>query len=152
MHLKFNQSSIQKASTKKLKVYTALNNNIAILKLFPGINHQTVNAILNIKGIKAIVLETFGSGNASTEHWFLKSIEQAVKKGIVIYDVTQCRAGSVELGKYETSAGLKKAGVISGKDITTEAAVAKLMFLLGRKESTNTIKKSLETSLRGEMG
>ena len=151
VHLKFNESAIHKVNTKSLKVYTKLDTNIAILKIFPGITKHTVEAILHIKQLKAVIIETFGSGNAPTEKWFLDCLAKAIAKGIIIYNVTQCNAGSVIQGKYETSAMLKKIGVISGSDITIEAAVTKLMFLLGKKLTKKETQKLLQTPLIGEM-
>ena len=151
VHLKYNQSALKKNSVQKLKVHTSLDPNIAILKVFPGITQNVVEAILNIKNIKAIILETFGSGNASTQKWFIDSLKKAIDKGIVILNVTQCNAGKVEQGKYATSAAFKKIGVIGGADITTEAAVAKLMFVSGATSNKKEIEKLLKSDLRGEI-
>jgi L-asparaginase len=151
VNLKYNKAALKKANTKKLKIHTSLNPNIAILKVFPGITQNVVEAILNAKGLKGIILETFGSGNASTQKWFIDSIKKAIDKGIVVLNVTQCNAGKVEQGKYATSAAFKKIGVIGGADITSEAAVAKLMFVLGSSSSKKEIEKSLKTDLRGEI-
>lgn len=151
VQLKYNSPAIAKPNNKKLNIYTNLDTNIAILKIFPGITKNTVDAILNTKGLKAVVLETFGSGNAPTDKWFVESLKKAISKGIIILNVTQCVAGSVEQGKYETSAQLKRIGVIGGADITTEAAITKLMFLLGQNFSPEKIKKLLADSLRGEI-
>lgn len=134
-----------------LKVHTTLDNNIALLKVYPGISNDVVDAILNTKNLKAVVLETFGAGNASTKKEFIASLKKAIDRGIIIYDVTQCLGGKVELGKYQTSALLKEIGVISGADITTEAAISKLMFLFGQNFSEFEIIGKLEKSLRGEL-
>jgi L-asparaginase len=151
VHLKYNHSALKKASTQKLKVHTSLNPNIAILKVFPGITQNVVEAIVNAKGLKAIILETFGSGNASTQKWFIDSIKKAIDKNIVVLNVTQCNAGKVEQGKYATSAAFTKIGVIGGADITSEAAVAKLMFVLGATSNKKEIEKLLKSDLRGEI-
>lgn len=151
VHLKYNQSALQKGNGKKLKVHTSLNSNIAILKMFPGITQNVVEAILNAKNVKAIILETFGSGNASTQKWFIDVLKKSIDKGIVILNVTQCNAGKVEQGKYATSAAFKKIGVIGSSDITSEAAVAKLMFVLGASSNKKEIEKLLKSDLRGEM-
>lgn len=151
VHLKYTHGAIQKGNGKKLKVHTFLDSNIAILKVFPGITQNVVEAILNAKNVKAIILETFGSGNASTQKWFIDALQKAISKGIVILNVTQCNAGKVEQGKYATSAAFKKIGVIGSSDITSEAAVAKLMFVLGTTSNKKEIEKLLKSDLRGEM-
>ena len=122
-----------------------------VLKLFPGINAQVFEGMLNIRGLRAVVLETYGSGNAPTEAWFLLALEKAIAKGIHVINVTQCSGGSVAMGQYETSTHLKKLQLISGKDITTEAAITKAMYMLGADVSKKHFKTVFETSLRGEM-
>ncbi len=151
VHIKYNYNALRKPTDKKLKTHIILNSDIVILKLFPGITPTVINAILNIKNIKAVILETYGSGNCSTDKWFIDALKKAIDKGIIILNVTQCNAGAVEQGKYETSAELKKAGVIGGNDITTEAAVAKLMYLLGSNSDIKKVKKLLTTNLQGEI-
>jgi L-asparaginase len=151
VHIKYNLGALQKRISKTLKVHTALNTNIAILKLFPGITQNVVEAILNANGVKAIVLETFGSGNASTQKWFIDALKKSIDAGRVVLNVTQCNAGKVEQGKYTTSAALKKIGVVGSSDITSEAAVAKLMFVLAKTSNKKEIEKLLKTDLRGEM-
>lgn len=151
VHINYNFSAIKKADSKKLKVHHSLDNNIVFLKLFPGINENVVNAVISANGLRALILETFGSGNAPTEPWFVNALSNAVGKGIIILNITQCNSGKVEQGRYETSAHLKNIGIIGGGDMTSEAAVTKLMFLLGQKMSVNEIKKQLQKPLRGEM-
>ena len=136
---------------RKLLVHKKLNNNIAILKLFPGITPQLLDSILGYEGLKGVILETFGTGNAPTKQWFIERIKKAVDKGIIILNVTQCNMGSVEMGRYETSRYLLNAGVISGYDITTEAATAKLMVLLAQNLKNEEVKMHLNRSLKGEI-
>lgn len=151
VHVRFNTSNILKPNFKKLKVHTNLDFNVTILKLFPGISENIVRSTLTIPGLKALILETFGSGNAPTDEWFLGCLEEAISAGLVIYNVTQCKSGSVELGKYATSLSLERIGVIGGFDITTESALSKLMYLIGEGYAKERVIELLQTPIRGEM-
>lgn len=137
--------------TKPVHFHKQIDENIALIKLFPGINSKIIESILNIDGLRGIILETYGAGNAPTEKWFIDLLKLACDKKISVLNVTQCNAGSVKLGLYETSMFFIENGVISGKDITTEAAVTKMMFLLGQNFSKEQIDFYLSKNLAGEM-
>ncbi|AWX45058.1 Asparaginase [Flagellimonas maritima] len=154
VHLNVHYNNLFKSyrvSNKKFKVHSNMDNNVAVLKLFPGINPSVLKSILNIPGLKALIFETYGAGNAPTDEWFLKALKEAVNKGLHIINVTQCSGGGVSMGHYKTSEKLKKMQLINGKDITTEAALTKAMYLLGNNVSGKLFKTIFETPLRGEM-
>jgi len=150
--IEYNFSALKQAKSKtKLQVQNQINSNVAILKIFPGINEAFVNSVLKIKDLKGVVLETFGSGNTPTYPWFLACLKSAIKEGIIIYNVSQCNGGQVSQGKYETSTALERMGVLSGLDISTEAAITKMMYLFGKYSDLEMVRKGLEKSLAGEM-
>ncbi len=135
--------------SKPLTLHTAFDTNVAVLKLFPGIQPSVVRALLRTRGLKGVVLETFGAGNAPSDKWLYRELKAAVDRGIIIVNKTQCNTGSVEMGLYAVSLNLMKAGVLSGHDITTEALLTKMMLLLG--EQPENAKELLCQDLCGEM-
>lgn len=152
IEIKFNEEFIiHPASNGILRVNSGIETEVAILKIFPGISESMVRSILNIQGLQGVVLESFGSGNVPNFNWFSKLIREATEKGIVIVNISQCQGGQVHMGLYETSIDLKKADVVSGFDMTTEAAVTKLMFLLGQGLKYNEVKKYMMQNLKGEI-
>ena len=140
-----------------LRIRTALDPNVTILKLFPGITRPVVESILGIPALRGVVLETFGAGNAPTDGWFLDALKAAIDRGVLMINVSQCEGGRVTQGRYQTSKQLEQIGVVSGADITTEAAITKLMVLLGREHdrgavATARLRTLLATPMMGEMG
>lgn len=140
-----------KKNNKKLVVHKKMDENVALVKLFPGMNPSVLENVLKTDGLKALILETYGSGNGPTADWFLTSLKKSIENGLHVINVTQCSGGSVLMGKYETSSALKDMQVVNGKDITTEAAISKAMYMLGSGVSSKHFKTVFETSLRGEM-
>lgn len=136
---------------KKLKFYNRLDNRVMVIKLFPGITSKILDSCFDIDGMRGVILETYGSGNSPSESWFINSLDRAVKKGLIILNVSQCNGGRVIQGRYQTSKDLKKIGVLSGGDITTEAAVTKMMFLLANEKEDSEIRRKLITPMVGEM-
>lgn len=152
IHIKYDLAQVyHPVARKPLKPHYLLDRNIAILKLFPGISSQVIESILTIPNLKGIVLETYGSGNAPRDEWFIQLLKDAVDRGIVIVNVSQCIAGTVEMHRYETGHKLLEIGVISGYDSTTESAVAKLMFLFGHDMTPQQVKEHMNCSLIGEI-
>lgn len=152
VHLKVNHEYLFKPDLEEsLKVHKNLDTNIALIKLFPGITSSFLKTFLTTPSLKAVILETYGSGNCTTEAWFINLLQETIKRSVYIINVTQCVGGSVMMGHYETSNQLKTIGVISGNDMTTETAISKVMYLLGQNTPSKEFKRVFETSLRGEM-
>lgn len=127
-----------------------LNEGVAIVKLFPGIGEYTLRALLAVEGLRGVVLETYGAGNAPTSEWFLRLMRETVERGVVVLNVTQCDNGSVEMQLYETGQRLRAAGVLSARDMTAEAAITKLMYVLGQNLPFDRCVELLTKPLRGE--
>ncbi|HEY5823822.1 MAG TPA: asparaginase, partial [Cyclobacteriaceae bacterium] len=147
----YESSAIQSPNRENdLVLRTTFDSSVSILKLFPGINRAAVNAIINTVGLKALVLETFGSGNAPSAPWFIELIGEAIKKGLIVLNISQCPGGMVLQGKYETSKLLREIGVISGGDMTTEASITKLMLLMGEFPVVE-VREKIQQSMAGEI-
>ena len=145
------QSLLTAKKNKKLVVHKIFEPNILLVKLFPGINKETINHLFSTPNLKGMIFETYGSGNITNEKWFLKALKTIIDKKIPVVNVTQCAGGSVDMKIYSTNVIYRNIGIISGKDISTEAAVTKLMLMLGQNIPANNFKTKFETSLRGEM-
>lgn len=129
-----------------------MDTNVALVKLYPGISIDCLRAMFNIPGLRAVVMETYGVGNAPTSQEFNATLQEAVQNGLVIVNVTQCKGGgSVQMGKYLTGKKLADIGILSGYDMTTEATITKLMYVLGQTSDLEEIRWQMSISLRGEM-
>ncbi len=151
VNLNFDFNELYRAEEEEFGLNKGFDSRIAVLTLFPGITQQLVELVLSNALLRGIILLTFGSGNAPRHPWLIRAIEQAVERGVVMVNVTQCAKGNVEQGKYETSVGLLKAGVVSCGDMTLEATLTKLMFLLGQSGDSAWVRDRMATNLRGEL-
>ena len=151
-HIKYEYHAIHRPiRNEKPQFHYCLNPNVAVLKIFPGISVNCIKAIFTNPHLKGVVLETFGAGNSPTHSSFLSVFEEAIKKDIVMVNVTQCASGAVEPDRYQGGKALKNIGVLSGYDLTTEAAVTKLMFLFGHGFKPEEVREYMQLSLAGEM-
>lgn len=152
IHIKYEQVYFRKNTEKKpLEIYTGYDPNVVVLTLFPGIQKSIVEAVLNVPGLRGVVLKTFGTGNAPRNEWLLNLLKNATDRGIVIVNVTQCLEGAVDMTRYETGMQLLETGVVSGHDITTESALVKLMVLLGNEPDIKKVREKMSVSIAGEI-
>ncbi|MEY5048562.1 MAG: hypothetical protein RLZZ175_1921 [Bacteroidota bacterium] len=151
INISFQKEYFLEVNNKPLKVYNSFCNDVVLVKLYPGITENVFNAITSITDLKGIVLETYGAGNAPTINWLESALEKLIQKGIVVLNVSQCLEGKVTMGRYQTSTHLQRIGVLTGSDITTEAAITKMMFLLAQNLPLSELKEKITCSIRGEM-
>lgn len=152
IHIRYNEHLIRRPNPAlPMKPHYLFDTNVVVLTLFPGIQESIIDSVLHVPGLKAVVLKTFGSGNAPQKEWFVKQLKEATERGIVIVNITQCQSGAVEMGRYGTSLQLLEAGVISGYDSTPESAVTKLMFLLGHGLNEKEVRNLMNSNLAGEI-
>ncbi|MEY3397617.1 MAG: L-asparaginase 1, partial [Bacteroidota bacterium] len=151
VHIFFDHQALFKPDIQAFRPRIEMSGDVAVLRIFPGINERLVRSVFEAEGLKGIVLETFGSGNAPTQRWFSEILRTQIDKGLVVVNISQCNQGFVEQGRYQTSLQLERAGVTSGADMTIEAAITKLMFLIGAGYSPDEIRRWIQTPMRGEL-
>ncbi|MDG1063120.1 MAG: asparaginase [Flavobacteriaceae bacterium] len=151
VNLAFNKTALFRSLGRELRVQTKMHARIALIKLFPGMTQEVFEQMLLVPRLEGVILETFGSGNVPNRSWLNSALENTIAKGVPVVSVTQCSGGSVQLGMYETSEALVDMGVISGFDMTTETALAKMAYLLGEGKKGPEFKQAYESPLRGEI-
>ncbi len=151
VNILFNKEAILPINGKPLKVYTQLNSKISVLKMFPGISERNLLALLSDSEMEGLVIESFGAGNIGAKPWFYKLLAGKIKEGLLVVNVSQCLGGSVNHNLYKSAEGLLKIGVLSGYDLTSEAAITKLMFVLANETDPERRKAYMIQDLRGEM-
>ncbi len=150
VHLRYDRASILPHRNGGLKVHGAMDDRVAVIPLYPGIRAAWVEQALALPDLRAVVLSTFGSGNGPTDKAFLSVLRAARERGLLLMNVTQCVGGRVEQGRYVTSQAFEAMGMVSGHDLTTEACVTKLMFLLAQEQATEEVARRMATPICGE--
>ena len=133
------------------KPHYVMDSNVVVITLFPGIRREIISSIVNIPGLRAVVLRTYGSGNAPQKKWLIELLKEAEERGIIVVNVTQCSEGWIEMNRYRTGLQLLETGVVNGHDATVESTITKLMFLVGHNISNDRIRELMNTDLRGEI-
>ena len=152
IHIRYNEHLIRRPDpTRPMKPHYLFDTNVVMLTLFPGIQESIIDSVLHVPNLKAVVLKTYGSGNAPQKDWFIQQLKEATERNIIIVNITQCPSGAVEMRRYETGLQLLQAGVISGYDSTPECAVTKLMFLLGHSLNHSELRRLMDSNLAGEI-
>jgi L-asparaginase len=152
VNIQYNNKYINSfADQAGLTVSTRLDTSVSVVRIFPGMSEEVLRGMLSIPGVRGVVFQSYGTGNAPTADWFLDALREAIDRGVVIVNVTQCPGGNVSMELYQTGASMARAGVVSGRDMTVEAAVTKLMCILGRGLCGEELRSAAGSPLRGEM-
>lgn len=152
VNITYNTHVIRPADpSSTLDVSTSVSDSVAVVKLFPALNYSIFEQMLSCEGLRGVILQTYGAGNAPTHPLFLDSIRKAVERGVVVLNISQCVNGRVEMSLYQTGQALAESGVECGFDMTIEAATTKMSYLLGKYASAERVKAELNRDLRGEL-